>query len=261
MIENDVNFALVLTVGTEDDGYITGTGGRRFLDAYRKRPEDFKRRILERVIGTVADLRAVEQRRLDMIKPEELGVRYYNRTRLAAGWPNDVIQARYKVEKAEGRGRKWWQRPDGTRYMASVSKNNEDIPGHGRAVPKALGKSVSGTRWWYSPLTGERYRSILPKNEIDLLGHIAIKGNKSSVGRIRSKASRETQRKSIAARIESGLSFGRPKGSKNNRIRKGIPCSPAAIAKLKETFKRRRQLGLPIGRPKGIPWRPPSTSV
>ncbi len=77
--------------GSEDDGYVTSTGGTRFWNAYRKRPQDFKRRIIERVHeGDIAALRAVEQRWLDFIKAGELGVRYYNINKTANGFDYDL---------------------------------------------------------------------------------------------------------------------------------------------------------------------------
>jgi len=47
--------------------------------AYRRRPEDFKkRRIIARIYTNRKDLLDEEYRWLQMIKPEELGKRYYN---------------------------------------------------------------------------------------------------------------------------------------------------------------------------------------
>ena len=64
--------------GTENDGYICSSNKMR--DAHRRRPEDFKRRIISRVITSIEDLILEEQRWLDKIKHEECGARYYNVT-------------------------------------------------------------------------------------------------------------------------------------------------------------------------------------
>jgi hypothetical protein len=77
-------FYLGSHIGSEHDGYIGS--GKRFTAAYKKRPEDFKRRILERVEFESLDgckrashpVRIVEQRWLNMIKLEELDGKYYN---------------------------------------------------------------------------------------------------------------------------------------------------------------------------------------
>src|SRR5208337_5265410 len=62
--------------GTENDGYICSSNWMR--NSYKRRPEDFKRRILTRMIATRKELLIEEQRWLSMIKSEELKTRYYN---------------------------------------------------------------------------------------------------------------------------------------------------------------------------------------
>ena len=62
--------------GSEDDGYICSSKWMR--DAYHKRPQDFKRRIISRVDTNRQALLIEEHRYLLMIKDEELGKRYYN---------------------------------------------------------------------------------------------------------------------------------------------------------------------------------------
>jgi hypothetical protein len=62
--------------GTEDDGYVCSSDAMR--KAYRRRPQDFKRRIVARVYTNHSDLLKEEQRWLDMISKEEFGTRYYN---------------------------------------------------------------------------------------------------------------------------------------------------------------------------------------
>ena len=64
--------------GTETDGYVCSSNAMR--DAHRRRPNDFKRRIVSRIYTTVEDLVIEEQRWLDMIKPIECGKKYYNKT-------------------------------------------------------------------------------------------------------------------------------------------------------------------------------------
>jgi hypothetical protein len=62
--------------GSAEDGYICSS--RWMKRAYDRRPGDFKRRILVVVKTNRVDLFNEEQRWLDMIKPAELRVRYYN---------------------------------------------------------------------------------------------------------------------------------------------------------------------------------------
>lgn len=63
--------------GPQDDGYVCSSTWMR--NAYRLRPCDFKRRILQVVTTDKYDLHEAEHRWLQMMRPEELaGVRYYN---------------------------------------------------------------------------------------------------------------------------------------------------------------------------------------
>lgn len=62
--------------GDPDDGYICSSQWMR--RAYNRRPHDFKRRIVAQVTESRDSLLREEQRWLDMIKPEEVRIRYYN---------------------------------------------------------------------------------------------------------------------------------------------------------------------------------------
>lgn len=61
--------------GTIEDGYLCSSNWMR--DAHKRRPEDFKRRILKTNL-TREQMYIEEQRYFDTIKPEEIKVRYYN---------------------------------------------------------------------------------------------------------------------------------------------------------------------------------------
>ena len=61
--------------GNMDDGYICSSN--RMRDAHRRRPQDFKRRILKKGIKR-EQLLSEEYRYFEMIKDTELGDRYYN---------------------------------------------------------------------------------------------------------------------------------------------------------------------------------------
>lgn len=69
--------------GTTTDGYVSSSN--RFNHAYRKRPNDFKRRILEYVCGSMKQLHDREQHWLSLIPLTELTIKYYNVKRHAAG--------------------------------------------------------------------------------------------------------------------------------------------------------------------------------
>src|SRR5579859_5347002 len=73
--------------GTKDDGYVCSS--RWMRKAYRRRPHDFKRRIIQRGIPKNS-LREIEYRWLSLICEDDLGKRYYNLTTHKMGtWPEE----------------------------------------------------------------------------------------------------------------------------------------------------------------------------
>jgi hypothetical protein len=92
--------------GTIDDGYICSSKWMR--DAYRYRPHDFKRRIIETGFETTRKMFESEDKWLSMIKEEELGKRYYNLRKNWQHWSMDsniTFSVREKVSRAN-KGRK-----------------------------------------------------------------------------------------------------------------------------------------------------------
>jgi hypothetical protein len=74
---------------------------RWMKNAFFKRPDDFRRRLLYVMFqGTREELQSIEQKWLDFIKDEELGVRYYNIKKTAAGGNGRVNKG-----KTHSRGR------------------------------------------------------------------------------------------------------------------------------------------------------------
>lgn len=100
-------------LGRVDDGYIGS--GKYFKVAYNKRPECFKRRIIEYVsipyIMIDRKIRMLymfskEQRWLDLIRLEELTVKYYNLKRRAFGHTAAVTFGRRLSEESKEKIRK-----------------------------------------------------------------------------------------------------------------------------------------------------------
>jgi len=92
-------------LGTEDDGYICSSN--RMRDAFRRRPKDFKRRILKRGIPR-DQLLDEEYKWLSLIKDEELGKKYYNHSKRHFGhWALDenILSISQKISK-KMKGRK-----------------------------------------------------------------------------------------------------------------------------------------------------------
>lgn len=86
--------------GKEDDGYICSSN--RMRDAYRRRPQDFNRRVVSTNIPR-EKLLEEEHKWLEMIPDDKLGKRYYNLRKHKWGhWSTDINQnltIREKIKK------------------------------------------------------------------------------------------------------------------------------------------------------------------
>jgi len=107
--------------GSEQDGYVCSSSWMK--RAYRLRPHDFRRRILVKELSSPYDMFQEEQRWLDMIKPEEMRVRYYNLCKFAKNhWrtSNDVGST---VEKIAANTKAAMARPEvRQRYLDGLKK-------------------------------------------------------------------------------------------------------------------------------------------
>lgn len=101
--------------GTEDDGYICSSSWMK--NSYKRRPNDFKRRILKTNILTRKEMFKEEQRWLDQIKENEFGKRYYNLQRHWQHWSGkdscktvgQKISASHRsYEERNGKPWGWW---------------------------------------------------------------------------------------------------------------------------------------------------------
>lgn len=83
--------------GTENDGYICSSN--RMRDAYRRRPNDFKRKIIVKNIKRNV-LLDEEHKWLSLIKDEELGKKYYNLRKHKWGhWSTDISKRESVIQK------------------------------------------------------------------------------------------------------------------------------------------------------------------
>lgn len=96
--------------GTEDDGYICSSNWMR--DAYRRRPDDFKRRIIEKSYNRKI-LLEIEHKWLSLIPSSELGKGYYNlRKHMYGHWTTDNEKMLTLPEKISKKTKEAMQRPD-----------------------------------------------------------------------------------------------------------------------------------------------------
>lgn len=86
--------------GTENDGYVCSSN--RMRDAYRRRPQDFTRRVIQNNISRESLLEE-EYKWLSLIPSEQLGKKYYNLSKRHFGhWTNnrDTQTVRDKISSA-----------------------------------------------------------------------------------------------------------------------------------------------------------------
>ena len=83
--------------GKENDGYICSSNWMR--GAYKRRPEDFKRRIIQRIYTNRKETFIAEEKYLDSIKKEEFGKRYYNLRNIKGHWSTDEEKTKSLREK------------------------------------------------------------------------------------------------------------------------------------------------------------------
>lgn len=145
--------------GSPDDGYICSS--RWMRKAYKRRPQDFKRRLLSVVQTTRRELLVEEQRWLNLIKRDELGKRYYNVHRHASLWATDPHACASAVEKANKSriGKPTWMK--GKKH-SDESKRKISEAGRGRVASeetlKKRSKSLKGIRWYTNGISDQRIR-------------------------------------------------------------------------------------------------------
>jgi hypothetical protein len=106
--------------GTEDDGYICSS--RMMRQSYKRRPEDFKRRVLKRIYTTRQDLLLEEERWLRMVDPDKTTPR------------NTTVESRKNVRYYNiklGTQNQWWSNDEKSRTVGekiSKAKTGKSVP-------------------------------------------------------------------------------------------------------------------------------------
>lgn len=94
-------------MGHLEDGYICSSS--RMNKAYKKRSNDFKRRILEYIVTDDSKEKyEKEQQWLDLIKESEFGIRYYNISKGANGFPKGNKPWNTGKENVHARGKRFY---------------------------------------------------------------------------------------------------------------------------------------------------------
>jgi len=119
------------------------------LNAYKKRPETFKFRVLEYINGSNEELRNCEQKWLNMIKEEELywtpniynkTVKYYNQKKQSSGGNGQANKGKRKGVAPWNKGK--------TGVQKSWNKGKTGVQKHSLETRKIM--SVKKTEYWAS---------------------------------------------------------------------------------------------------------------
>jgi hypothetical protein len=140
--------------GTENDGYICSSDWMR--KSFRRRPNDFKRRIITRVYTNRQELLEVENQYLSLIKDDELGKKYYNLTKYMNGhWttdPDKLLTIGEKISKKNKENPDWgsWSKgkkaSEETRKKMSESKKGKPSPNKGKPMSDDQKRKISETK-------------------------------------------------------------------------------------------------------------------
>jgi hypothetical protein len=97
--------------GYENDGYICSSSWMR--NAFKRRPSDFKRRIISKIYSSRVDTINKEYEWLCLISENELGKKYYNLTKHKNGhWTTEEERFKTLSEKISHRTKEAMQRPE-----------------------------------------------------------------------------------------------------------------------------------------------------
>lgn len=149
--------------GTIDDGYICSSN--RMRDAYRRRPQDFKRRILKRNIERCT-LLAEEHKWLQLIKKEDIGSKYYNlHTKHFGHWANQECSNKTVREKLSEASKKLHQDPE---YKNKYLEGRKKMPPQTQEQIDRRAKSNTGKK-----RTEETKRKISESNKGRVMGPLS----------------------------------------------------------------------------------------
>lgn len=180
--------------GTENDGYICSQSWMK--NSYTRRPQDFKRRILETNIDSRTLTRWNERCWLWFIDSKELGKKYYNKTRhvyhLGAEWTEEERKRRAKQQI-----KIWANRTGKERDPWNKGSTKE-------TDPRVKAPSTCFKPGQIPPNKGADYSSLYSDEERK------EKFGKHNVGR---KRNPETTRKMEEARKRNGTKPGVKKGN------------------------------------------------
>lgn len=149
--------------GNENDGYICSSNWMR--RSYKRRPQDFKRRVVSIVTTSRADLLVEEGKWLNLINEDLLGVRYYNLRNCPNNhWTADEDKRLSIGEKISQSVKAHRNTPEGqANYLAGIEKKRGR-----KQSPEVIAKrtaSIKETMAVKFPIEERKQRSIKGSEE------------------------------------------------------------------------------------------------
>lgn len=161
--------------GHENDGYICSSTWMNL--GHKKRPKDFKRRILARITTSKKDMFEAEDKWLQLIKEEELGKRYYNLQRHWQHWTSLNNQKQIKEKISDGvknhykeNGNHW----QGKKHSEETKRKMSEAAKTRKSSPR------KGMKWSDEAKLRNKGKSLSEKTKQKL--SIALKNNKNGIG-------------------------------------------------------------------------------
>jgi hypothetical protein len=174
--------------GREDDGYVCSSSWMK--QAYKHRPEDFRRKILKSNIQDRKSTYIEEQRWLDMIKPEEIKVRYYN-IKITTNEVWHKYDESIKSVSDKVKANHWTKRADSEEIRKKIS-----LSGKGRPNPSAKKSKKEDVKKKISEsLSGRKLSEEHSANIGRAISADYASGKRNNDSNIGSKRSEETKAK------------------------------------------------------------------
>jgi hypothetical protein len=208
--------------GTETDGYVCSSDMMR--KSYRRRPEDFKRRVIERVYTSRTDLLEAEYKWLQLIADDELDGKYYNLNKHHFGhWSTTERAAEIAAKTAsKNRGRTHTEETKAKMSASNKGKNSGKV----RSAESKAKMSASRKG---STLTDE-HKAKISSSLMNQPAEVIAKRASSNTGKTRTEGQRERMSEGMKGIKKSDEH--RAKISEQLRARKGQPKSDAWKAKM-----------------------------
>lgn len=206
--------------GNEYDGYICSSSW--MIQAYKKRPKDFTRRVLEKVYTSRKDLYDAEYKWLSMINEEHIGKKYYNLNTKATGhwsaYPENVKTIRekisYKTKEAMQRPEVRKKYEEGLKSRDNKGSDPEVIEKRRKTMKETMAKKFPVEDRWKKLTEEERkqYYSDKAKNiwanrtdeqlrEVGQKISEGLKGKQNRLGQTNSKEHRKKISEALKGKV------------------------------------------------------------